>query len=59
MPTSSKVKKFNKFEQTNIGMKLPGYLPAKQNLFQTKTIKKQGSGPLQEFKDIGKSPEIR
>ena len=42
MPTSSKVKisqKFNKFEQSNPTMKIPSH-PAKQNLFQTKTLKK-------------------
>ena len=61
MPTSSKVKisqKFNKFEQSNPAMKMPGH-PTKQNLFQTKTLKKQGSGPLNDFKELNKSPEIR
>ena len=61
MPTSSKVKisqKFNKFEQSNPAMKMPGH-PVKQNLFQTKTLKKQGSGPLNDFKEFHKSPDVR
>ena len=59
MPTSSKVKisqKFNKFEQAGHGSKISS---AKQNLFSTKTLKKQGSGPLQDFKEFAKSPEAR
>ena len=64
MPTSSKVKisqKFNKFEQSNPAMKMPGY-PAKQNLFQTKVLKKQGSSGLlqmEEMKEAFKSPDVR
>jgi len=60
MPTSSKVKisqKFNKFEQSNPAMKVPGY-STKQNLFQTKTMKKQGSGMI-DFKESFKSPDAR
>jgi len=39
-------------------MKMPGH-STKQNLFQTKTLKKQGSGPLADFKESFKSPDVR
>lgn len=34
-------------------------LPTTKNLFQTKSLKKNGSGPLSEFKELGRSPETR